>query len=109
MGSNPSKNRLKPTINKNARASILRVGCLCMKLAILSEKKNMMIMAMITAVIMTGTRRARPTAVMMLSNENTMSMIMIWAITAPNEAFLGLLSYMLSSPSSLLWISFTVL
>ena len=45
----------------------------------------MMIMAMITAVIMTATWRARPTAVMMLSKEKTVSTRTIWLTTAPKD------------------------
>ena len=52
-----------------------------------------------TAAIMTSTRSTMPTAVMIESSENTMSMMMIWTITAPNDAPTAFDS-LPSSPSS---------
>ncbi len=60
--------------------------------------------ARMTAVIITQSCSAMPTAVITESSEKTMSSTAIWAETAPNEA-LTLASPSPSSPSSLLWIS----
>jgi hypothetical protein len=82
-----------------------------MKFDIRWENKNIMIIAITTAIIMISTCCASPTAVMILSNEKIISTRMIWAITEPKDApaFFLMFSSVNSSPSSFPWISLTVL
>lgn len=61
--------------------------------------------ATITAIIITESSSAMPTAVITLSSENTASSTTIWTITCQNTACASLPSRCPSSPSSRSWSS----
>jgi hypothetical protein len=71
-----------PIMIRKPRASITTVGLSLMNLASGSAATSITITALITAMIMIGRCSVMPTAVMMLSIENTMSSIRIWKIAA---------------------------
>ncbi len=96
-----------PIIIRKPKASMTMVGFLLMKLASGSAASSMTATATSTAMTMIGICSVMPTAVMMLSIENTRSSIRICPIAAVKVMLPALLSN-ISGPgsgSTLWWIS----
>src|SRR5215813_5251369 len=85
--SSPSAMSEKPISNRKLKASILTVGWRLTKSLMGPEANNIIKTAMITAVIITHSWLAMPTAVMTESSEKTMSSKMICVMTLGNEAW----------------------
>lgn len=77
----PSAISNTPITTRKLSASICRLGCLLMMRLTGPANSIMIPMATTTAIIMISTLSTKPTAVSMESNENTISIKMIWIIT----------------------------
>ena len=82
----PSATRVVPISSRKLSASILIVGCRSTNRASGPDAASMISTATMTAVAMTHSSFAIPTAVITLSSENTMSRTMICASTPPKLA-----------------------
>src|ERR1700688_3911440 len=102
---NPSATSATPISTRNASASILVVGCSATNRATGPDDTYMMRQAMMTAAIMMGGSCALPMAVIIETNENTISMTMIWIITQKNAVAFGPSSFASSCASTSVWIS----
>ena len=77
---------MTPTTSRNDSASILIDGCADTNSPMARANSIISPTETITAAIMTDTSSTMPTAVMMESSENTMSMMMICRMMAVNAA-----------------------
>ena len=75
-----------PIMIRKPSASMTTVGLALMKLASGVAASSITTTATTTAITITGRCGVMPTAVMMLSTENTMSSTRICPITAPNDS-----------------------